>query len=912
MTGTRLKILPARAIIFLAAVIAVFLILCPASYSYTEKGEGSTSKIQGKTGTESLIERKIPSRESDLFVVLKNGMTILIREVHTSDVVSCEVLVKTGSVYEGDRTGAGISHYLEHVVSGGTTSRYTESEIKEKVQALGGATNAYTSYDKTGYYINTTGHHYGDALEILLNYVTGCLFKESEYKREKPVIIQEFQMNENNPSRQLWSLFMKTAYRENPVRYPVIGEREIFLRMDKADLVSHYRRWYTTDNMVVSVVGNLKKEEALAEVVKLTSELKNAVKPPYVLPEEPPQLAPRHAEKSVPMARLTQAQIGFRTVKLSHPDLYPLDVLAVALGDGRTSRLYRKLRDQKGLVLDVGCGSWTPSFVQGQLLVSMDLSGENLSKAVEALWEELTDIKKYPIGRKALEGAKNKVAADFVFSQESMQNQASQLARDWMSTGNPYFSEKYVSGIEQVTPADIRRVAKKYIKEEHMTTAVIKPPQSSSALKSLVSQGPDKKHSIKEVSLPNRMKLLMKKNPSIPVVIFEYFAKGGLRYEPEGKNGISRFMAELLTKGTRTRDKMEIAGTVENLGGSINSGSGQNSVYVSVSVLKEHFDTALDLLADVIQNPSFSPEEIEKQRKETLLQIKRLDENWAKEITRIFKELYYENHPYKNDTIGTRESVESLSRKEIRKFYDSIIMPNNSVLAVFGDIEPTEVAGRVKRAFRHFKPGNLKKSSIAAETSNINSDSSIERTTDKTSAAILAGYNGLTIRDRDVPVVHVIDAIISGIGYPSGWLHDALRGGDRSLVYYVHAYPSFGIDGGYFGVLAQTTVNNCDKVVGIIKEKMELIQKSKVDAETLNRAKDMCITMHKLRLEKTSAQASSSALDELLGLGSGYDERYPPLIRAVNAEDVLRVAKELFNHHMIVITKPETETASRR
>ena len=109
--------------------------------------------------------------------------------------------------------------------------------------------------------------------------------------------------------------------------------------MDEKDLVAHYRRWYTPENMVVSVAGDVDKEEVLRTVLDSAGSLKGAASPPYILPAEPTQLTPRSVEKSLPMARITQAQLGFRTVALADPDLYPLDVLAVIMGDGRTSRL---------------------------------------------------------------------------------------------------------------------------------------------------------------------------------------------------------------------------------------------------------------------------------------------------------------------------------------------------------------------------------------------------------------------------------------------------------------------------------------------------------------------------------------------------------------------------------------------
>ena len=888
---------------FLVAILVCSLLYCPVSLNGETK-QDIPSKISTKVFESQWIDRIIPSKGNDLFVILKNGMTILIRESHASKVVSCQVLVKTGSIYEGPKMGGGLSHYLEHVVSGGTNSRLTESEIKEKIQAIGGATNAYTSYEHTVYFINTTQAHYKEAVGLLLSYVTDCQFNETEYQREKPVIIQEFQMGENNPSRQLWYLFMKTAYREHPVRYPIIGEKDIFLEMDKKDLLTHYRRWYIPENMIVSVAGDLNRQEALKTIIDLVGRLKRVANPSYVIPAEPPQLSPRRVEKSLPVARLAQAQMGFRTIKLTDPDLYPLDVLAVIMGDGRTSRLYKTVRDEKGLVLSIGAGSFTPAFVQGQFLISMDLPYEDLSKAIDAVWEELSDIRKNLVSAEALKRAKNKVMADYIFSQESVRGQAAQLASDWLATGDPYFSETYVSRIQDVTGEDVRRVAQKYFKKEKMTLAVIKPPQAGSETQKPLVPVSLIHEKIEKIILPNQMTLLLKRNPSAPIAALKFFIKGGLRFEPPEKEGLSNFMASLLTKGTKNRSKIEIAKAIEDLGGSISSSSGYNSVSISVSILKEHFDTALDLLADVVLNPIFPDSEIKKQRRETILAIRRLDEQWIGEITRLFKKHYYHKHPYRNDVIGTVEAVQSFSEEDISYFYKSIMLPNDSVLSIFGDIDPEAVVLKVKKAFKDFKPGILQEPIVEVETQNIEQDETFEVFNEKSSAAILIGYNGLTLTDKDIPVVHVLDAIISGIGYPSGWLHDALRGGDRSLVYYVHAYPAFGIDGGYFGVIAQTTSDNYDAVVKIILNKIALIRSKQVDDQTLRRAKDMCITMHELRLETIAAQASSVAINEILGLGSSYDSNYPSLIQKVTAADVLRVARELFSHHLTVATKP--------
>jgi zinc protease len=255
--------------------------------------------------------------------------------------------------------------------------------------------------------------------------------------------------------------------------------------------------------------------------------------------------------------------------------------------------------------------------------------------------------------------------------------------------------------------------------------------------------------------------------------------------------------------------------------------------------------------------------------------------------------------------LGTAETVKRFSQEDIRGFYDSVIKPNNAVLAVFGDVEPDVVTSEVQEAFKGFEPAILEYPIIELETHNIEEDETFETLNQKTSAALLVGFNGLALGDPDAPVVDVLDAVISGIGYPSGWLQEALRGREKSLVYYVHAYPAFGIDGGYFAIMSQTTPENYEEVLRIILEQLALIQAGEVDAATLDRGKNMCISMHEMGLETVAAQAASSALNEILGLGYDYDMMYPKLIEKVSAADVLRLAKRLFSHHLIVATKPK-------
>jgi zinc protease len=851
----------------------------------------------------AFVENALPSQPGDLFVQLKNGLKVLVREVHTSRVVSCQVLVKAGSINEDEYFFGGLSHYLEHIVSGGTTSKLTEEEIKELLRSMGGASNAYTSYDRTVYFINTTAEHYKKALQLLVSYVSDCQLAESEYRREKPVIQQEFKLGENNVSRQLWYLFMKTAYQRHPIRHPVIGYEDVFVTITRDQLVDYYRRNYTPENIVVTVVGDVNRFEVLEEVISMVKDFKMVSREPLVIPREPPQVGPRWAEREFPPAQLTQMNVGFPSVSLEDQDLYPLDVLAIILGRGRTSRLYATVKDRKQLVLSIGASNWTPHYARGIFIISMALKHDNVHKALEGVLQEVEEIQSNLIPESELEKAKKQVTADHIFGKQAADDVASSLASSYIATGDPYFDDLYVEGIQNVTTEDVRRVAREYLRRERITAALLRPPQPKK-----VEEGAISSRHLSEIEkrvLSNGMTLLLRENAALPIVTFQLFGKGGQRYEPAQQPGISLFTMELLTKGTKTRSKYQIAKEMEEIGGSIDSSSGRNTYSVSVSVLREDFEKGLEILSDVVINPSFPEEEIEKQRGDTLLAIKRIDESWEQEVTRLFRRNFFREHPYRNDLVGTEESVKLFSRGDVVDFYRRLVIPNNMVLAVFGDIEREKVAQRVEERFGNLKRENLIRPNLKEETAPLVQDKLVEKVNDKSSAAIFVGFNGMSIYDADRPSLDVIDAILSGIGYPSGWLHEALRGGDQSLVYYVHAYPNYGIDGGYFGVITQTTMANYQKVIDIISEKVRKIQEGPVNEDELELAKRMVITMHDLGLETNGSQAFSAAVSEVLGLGFDWDRRYRDLIGGVTKEDVQRVARRVFKHRLLATTIPK-------
>lgn len=873
-----------------------------------------------------VVQRTLASRPGDTFVVLQNGLTVLLRRIPGQLPFSAKVYVRAGSMYEGEDLTAGLSHYLEHVVSGGTTRSFTEQEARRRLELMGGVTNAYTSFDRTVYYINSTSSHWRDALDLLLSYVSENTLDPQEVTREKPVIQQEIKMGENNPDSELWKLFIRAAYQVHPVRYPVIGYEEVFVTRERQDLLDYYLRRYQPENMILVVAGDVDPEAVIGFVAEKTKEFKRKADPPIVLPSEPLQVSPRWVEREMPVVRLTEAMIGFPSVALQSRDLYALDVLTLILGEGRTSRLNTRLKEKEKSVLEISATNWTPSYVHGQFMISLTTAPQHWPGVLKSIEDEMERIKKGPITREELTKARKLAIAQHVFGKETASEQASSLASSYFETGDPYFDDAYTAGIQKVTREQVQDVARRYLVKERLTVAVIHPPRApeqearpagDGGAASLVSSASETgqpttqqvQQAVEVHTLPNGLRVILKKDASLPLAILKLYGLGGLALEDTEHPGISAFTASLLTAGTKKRDKLQLARAVEDVGGRLESRSDNNTYRVSLKVLKEDFNLALDVLGDVVQNVQFPPHEIEKRRQETLLAIRQQDQNWQAEVSRLFKKDFFQNSSYRNDRLGTAESVTSFTRQDLLAFTRRMVNPRHSVLAVYGDIEPSRALAEIRRTLGGWvgeKTADVVKPDTAGENEvqPLAADRLVEKRNEKSAAALFVGMEGLALNDPRRPVLDMIDAVLSGAA-SGGRLFQALRGGTENLVYVVGGAPFYGKGVGFYGIISQTTLGNLEKVQGTILQNLKRLAEEPIPPDELERTKEMLLTAHSLELESLDSQAQSVAVNEVLGLGWDYDVKYPDLIRAVTAEQIQQMAKELFAHTITVRTLPE-------
>ena len=196
-----------------------------------------------------------------LQTALKNGLEVILQENHSVPMISAHIFVKAGGITENRWLGSGISHYCEHLISSGTTSRRTQEQYIKFIDSIGAISNAYTTLDHTSYFITAEKQHQDQVLEMLSEWVTGCIFRAKEVEREKQVIIKEINMRNDEAPRSAYNLLGEVMYKFHPAKNPNIGHLELFVKLSRDDLVAYYDQMYIPNNSVLVVAGDFDTQE---------------------------------------------------------------------------------------------------------------------------------------------------------------------------------------------------------------------------------------------------------------------------------------------------------------------------------------------------------------------------------------------------------------------------------------------------------------------------------------------------------------------------------------------------------------------------------------------------------------------------------------------------------------------------
>jgi zinc protease len=830
---------------------------------------------------------------------LENGLVIIVREDHSAPVVSVQAWCMAGSIHEGKWLGAGLSHVLEHMLFKGTSSK-PGSRIDQMVQEAGGYMNAFTSFDRTVYHIDVPNTGAQVAIDILCDIMQNATLPADELEKEKQVIVREMDMNIDDPARRASRRLFETAYTKSPYRFTVIGYPDIFHAVAPRDILEYYQEKYAPNNVFYVVTGDVKESEVVAQIRQAYAKGRARPLPAVVLPEEPRQTAPREIIEEAPI-ELSHFHFAWHIPELRHPDVPVLDVLAALLGHGRSSRLYQAVRERKGLVTSIDAWTYSPGNT-GLMGLSATAEAGKFSAARDAMLEQIELIKCETVQPGELQKAMKQFLAGTLAMRKTMQGQAQDIGGSWLSANDLNFSERYLAAVKRVTPADIQRGARQYLTPDNRTIYALLP--AGTAPKSAYVTETTADHPVEKFELPNGLRLLVKEDHRLPFVEIRAVFKGGVLAETEANNGLTQLTGRMLLKGTKTRSAEEIATEIESVGGSIDSYGGNNSFGLNVEVMSGDFDKALDLVKDVLLQPEFSETNLEREREMQLAAIRSQRDQLIPSAFKLARRMLFGPTGYGLDVLGSEQSVQKLIAADLKQFHRKLTVPQNCVLAIFGDVNAATVREAVEKAFHNWnnEPGSAAHLDSAPSPA-LNSVKRITQTHDKKQAVMVVGFTGTSLTDQDRYALELLQESCSDLG---SRLFLRIRE-ELGLAYYVGAQNFVGLVPGYFAFYVGTAPEQTELVEKELLKEAELLSSEGLTEQELARSKAKVIGQKKIARQDLGSLAMAIALDELYGLGFRHFDTEDARFQAVTLDQIKEAGRKYLRLDALVIAtlKPE-------
>lgn len=825
---------------------------------------------------------------------LANGLEILVREDRSAPVVSLQAWCRSGSIHEGSWLGAGVSHFLEHMLFKGAGGR-DASEIAQAVQAQGGYINAYTSFDRTVYWIDAPAAGAMSCLDVLCDVVGDAAIPEDEFENEREVIRREIAMGEDNPDQVLSKLFFRTAYAVHPCRHPVIGHLDLFNQLRRDDLYEYYRERYSPDNLFLVVAGDVGTDEVVEKIGEKLGGVARRRRPPIILPSEPPQSGCRHESLSFP-TELHRERLAWQVPDGYDPSVPAIDLLAGILGDGRSSRLFQSVREKLHLAHSIGAWAYTPSFT-GQFVLSFDTEPEKADAAREAVLKEVAKLVDEGVSERELEKARRQVLSAQFSTFTDMRGQASDIGSNWLFARNPDHTRDYVEAVQRVTVEAVREVAEQWLRPDRLTSVALLPKAPSKAAGS--AGAAKRSEDIRRIELANGLTVLLLEDHRVPFVQATGVFRGGLLAETEATAGLTRLMARLLTKDTRKRSAEELALEIESVGGGIGSTTGNNSFGVSVHALRPDLERVVDWLGETLLEPAFLPEVVEREKSYQIAQIKAEADRPFSVAMKALRRRLYGSHPYGLETSGTLESLRAMDRGTIEAMHRRLLNGGNGVVGVFGDLDPTRAEAMIRSRFEHALAAGPREFTRPEFSLPGDFAGTIDLTHEKEQAVLLIGYRTVNLHHPDNPALEMIDEACSDM---ASRLFIRIRE-KLGLAYSVGATRMVGLEPGFLVFYVSTSPEKLDLVQEEMLSEIDLIVREGLEVEEFERAKASWLGREAIHLQGVRELASTAAVDELVGLGWDHYRKTPATVASLTRDRVREAAERHLREDNRVIVR---------
>ena len=403
--------------------------------------------------------------------ILDNGITVISEKIDSVRSIAVGIWIKAGSRFE-EPSQNGIAHFLEHMTFKGTSKR-SALKIAQSLESLGGTLNAFTSKEITCYYANVLDIHLKKAIEVLADIVCDSVYPEKEINKERMVVLEEINSVKDTPEEYIFDIFQEKLFPDNSLGRPILGDEKIVKSFERAKVLDFWQKHYLTQNIVISAAGNLDHNK----LVKLIDSF-------FHFPANPSngkydEASVNHSKEYILDRPINQAHfcVGGESISYESEDRIPLLILNTYLGGGMSSRLFQKIREQRGLAYTIY------SFMDlysdlGLFGVYAGTDPDKISQLKELLEEEFNLTTKKQISDSVLSRLKNQLKGNLVLGLENTSRRMSRLAKNELYLGEYISLDSLINNIDKVTSEDVYDIANQVIQPNKFVSVILKPSKN--------------------------------------------------------------------------------------------------------------------------------------------------------------------------------------------------------------------------------------------------------------------------------------------------------------------------------------------------------------------------------------------------------------------------------------------------
>jgi zinc protease len=868
---------------------------------------------------------------------LKNGLEVILLEDHRLPLVATNLWYHVGPANE--RPGlTGFAHLFEHMMFQGSKHIGDDAHFKLLEGAGANDINGTTDFDRTNYFETLPSNQLelalwleSDRMGFLLDTLDGA-----KLANQRDVVRNERRQGENSPyglveEEVYHQLFPKT----HPYYANVIGSHADIESARLKDVREFFKTYYAPNNASLAIVGDIDKARAKALVEKYFGPIAAGPPVPKINVTTSPITAERRAVVT-DQVELPRVYMAWITDPIYKPGDAEADLLAMILGGGKSSRLYKRLVYERQIAQDVGVSQNSlilGSVFQIQATAKPGVKPEDLERAIN---EELNAVRKEGVTPEQLARARNVIQTRIVQGLETLGGfggVADRLNQYNHYLGDPAFLAKDLERYDRATPAALQKMAqdkltgnarvvvygvpgKKVVDDVPKTTeaeasaeAAATPASGNAAQqpddswrKQVPQAGAASRLTLpvpKSFKLANGLTVLLSEQHNLPVVAANLVVLSGSEANPADKPGLASFTADMLDEGTAKRSTLQIAEDVAAIGATLGTGSSSDASSVSVRTLKKNVDAALELVADVALQPAFAAKELDRVRNTRLTQVLQQRDNPNVLASKVFNsEVYGASHPYGYTELGTEESIKAITREDMTRFWQAGYVPENAALVVAGALTESELRALAEKHFGKWagKAGTVTRPEVRA--------SAARRVllVDKPGAPQTALRIGMVGVPRASPDYVPIQVMNTGLG---GLFSSRINMNLRERNGYTYGAGSvfqFRRGPGPFFTATSVRTDVTAPAVREIFNEFERMRATDVSAEELKIAKDSFARSLPGLFETTAQAAASIGQIFIYNLPLDYYSTLPGKIDAVTIADVRRVAgKYLLPESMVIV-----------